>query len=274
MNRGRVNIPIVLGVATVITLVAPLRPAARIEGEVADGFAPVLRLGEGARMAMAGIFAPGRRGGSARDGGAGSAELQRLRAQGARLREVEAENDRLLSLLDFRQQIPFDVVGARAVARDSVQWWQTVLIDCGRNQGVGPRMPVLADGGLLGMTTDEIGGDSARVLLLVDPNSRAGGMVSRSRAYGLIEGRDQRGLRRPTCRMMYVSRHRDIEVGDTVVTSGLGGVYPSGIPVGEVSKVELANDELHQMLYVELFADAERSGEVLVVRSGDRPWLP
>ena len=74
--------------------------------------------------------------------------------------------------------------------------------------------------------------------------------------------------------MLYLSRHRDLEVGDTVVTSGLGGVYPSGIPVGAVSKVELSKDELHQMVEVELFADAERAGEVLVVRSGDRPWLP
>ena len=183
MNRRRVNILVVLGVAIVIALVAPQRPAERFQGRIADGLAPALRLGESARTAMAGLFAP-RGPGAARaqgDAGQGAAEVERLRAQAARLREVEAENDRLRSLLDFRQQIPFDVVGARVVARDSVQWWHTILIDCGRNRGVGPRMPVLADGGLLGMTTEQIGSDTARVLLLVDPNSRAGGW-SRDRA--------------------------------------------------------------------------------------------
>ncbi len=271
MNRPRFKL-VFLAVAVVLaTLAAPSRWASRLEGLLADLLSPLTRMGESARAGMAGL--------TTRDGGSGPdedvrSEMRRLRALAARLEEVQAENDRLRRLLDFRRQIPFDVVGARVIGRDSAQWWQTILIDAGRGQGVAPQMAVLADGGLLGRTTDEIGQRTARVLLLVDPNSRAGAMLARSRAYGLLEGMDQRGLPRPTCRMLYVSRHSDVRIGDAVVTSGLGGVYPSGIPIGSVVEAGMSKDDLYQVLTVELFADARRAEEVMVVLAGDRPWAP
>lgn len=172
--------------------------------------------------------------------------------------ELRLANNRLRNLLRFKKQMPQDLVAAEVIGKDPSPWSKTVIIDKGLADGVRKGFPVIVPEGIVGLVT-ESAAHYARVLLIIDRNSAVDAVVQRTRARGIVQGQ---GADR--CGFEYALRKDDIQVGDTVVSSGLDGVYPKGLLVGTVSSVIRRNSGMFQDVTITPRVDFEKIEEVLV----------
>jgi len=186
-------------------------------------------------------------------------ELQELKLQMNKYREADLANKRLRALLNFKTSIPTPLLPAEVVAFDPSGWFQTILIDKGENDGVIRDMAVVSADGLVGRVIG-VSGRHAKVLLILDGNSAVDALIQRSRARGILVG-----LGRNRCLLNYVQRNEDVQVGDPVISSGMGGVFPKGILLGKVQEVVRGNSGLFQTVEVEPAVDFSGLEEVMVV---------
>ena len=173
--------------------------------------------------------------------------------------ELEKENERLRKLLDFKKEIPGKAIPARVIARDLAPWRRTILIDKGTNHGIRKRMAVVSAQGLVGRVI-EAAPSSARVILLLDAESRVSILFQESRDLGVCEGNGSSWLH-----VTRIEREASIKVGDLVISSGLGGIYPKGIPVGRVELVGNEKEGLELFASVRPFVDFSKLEEVLCI---------
>jgi rod shape-determining protein MreC len=160
-------------------------------------------------------------------------ENRELRATNQGLRDVEHEVNRLRHALNYRERSVFKLIAAEIIARDSSTWWRTITINRGKRDGIQTDMPVVTDLGLVGKTTTVSEGISV-VLLLSDENCRVAASVEGSREQGIVSGeRTTTGLT-PLLNLNFLSKQADLKPGQKVYTSGVGGVFPSGLLVGAV----------------------------------------
>ncbi len=178
-----------------------------------------------------------------------------------RYTEVERANTRLRDLLDFQRQRPNQYLPAEIIGKDPSPWFKSVVIDKGSAEGVRKGLPVVISKGIVGMVT-ETWFHYAKVLLIIDQNSAVDAIIQQSRARGIVKGKSA-----DRCRLDYVLRKHRIEVGDTVISSGLDGVFPKGLRIGEVSNVIPADSGVFQEVIITPFVDFNRMEEVLVVIS-------
>ena len=164
-----------------------------------------------------------------------------LEGELSQLKEIRQENERLRQLLKFQKNSTWRTISAQVIGRDLSHWSYHLLINKGSRDGVYVDMPVAAGDGLIGKVTDVTPG-AAHVILLIDPDSRVSGIVQETRDVGLVEGSGG-----PLLRMTYLDLHAQLQVGQTVVTSGMGGLYPKGIPVGMI--VQIGEETNHLGLY-------------------------
>jgi rod shape-determining protein MreC len=194
-----------------------------------------------------------------------SAEGGRLKARVRKLEAFEAENRRLRGLLELRQHLNVDVVSAHVVAKDTVEFFRVaqVLLDRpSRDIVSGARLPVIALDGVVGVT-GKVAGDNVEVQLVVDAGSGVDVIVQRTGARGFIQGTgDQRRYR---CKVEYVKRTDEVEVGDLLVTSGVGRRFPKGMPVAKVTTVERKDFGIYQTVRAEPTVDFSRLDDVLIV---------
>jgi rod shape-determining protein MreC len=158
-------------------------------------------------------------------------EVTRLAGEIAQTRELAQENERLRRLLGMHEDLAPKSIGASVVTARLGGQSRVILVDRGYADGVRPDMAVVAWGGAVGRVVS-VERDFARVRLLSDPNSGASGVITRSRAEGMIVGRGSEPME-----MVYVPKYADVVVGDRVVTSGLDGVFPRGFGLGRVTVV-------------------------------------
>jgi rod shape-determining protein MreC len=189
-----------------------------------------------------------------------TAEVARLREENARLRPDAQENARLRTLLGFKQQLPYRSLAARIVGRDPSQWFSTVLLDRGASEGVARDDPVITSDGVVGHVV-ETAGSWARVLLLSDPRSAVSAVLDRSREVGVVVGQGQTQLR-----ITYLARESDVKAGDLVVTSGLGPIYPRGLPIGII--ISVTRGTMFQDAVVRPASDLGHLEDVLIVLRG------
>ena len=179
----------------------------------------------------------------------GLADLRRAQAEneGLRQRLAEAENElrearqardeneRLKRLLDFTNDIRYDPIPARVVARDPSVWFNSLIINRGSTSGVDLDMPVVTPEGIVGRVVG-VGPVSAQVMLITDERAAAGavvGQLGQSNALGSVRGFGKNGL----LEMRYVSGLETVNQGDYVVTTGQDRIYPPGLSVGTVVEV-------------------------------------
>jgi len=201
-------------------------------------------------------------------------EAERLRHEVADLKrellaveEVAQENQRLKALLEFKEATALRQIPARVIARSATAWFQTLVLDKGTGDGVAADSPVVTPAGVVGRVF-EVSAAASRVLLLTDANSAVDAIVQRTRAQVLVEGRLG-----PTCRVLHLARGDEAAPGDRVVTSGLGGVFPKGLFLGEITQVEIHPGQVFHTAELAPSADFARLEEVFVVLPAD-PVLP
>ncbi|MBI4398058.1 MAG: rod shape-determining protein MreC [Candidatus Omnitrophica bacterium] len=185
------------------------------------------------------------------------ARLNELEIEVARLKEENKKIQRLGKFLPYLEQKSRSSLYAQIIFRSISFWEQTAVIDKGARHGVGKGMPVITPEGLVGKV-GSAGNSSANVIFLTDASSRTSVLVQESRDIGLLCGEGKKLLR-----MSYIDLSATLKIGDTIVTSGMGGVYPKGIPVGKVEMVGKDPDGLHLYAQVKPFVAFSKLEEVL-----------
>src|SRR6266699_4327682 len=160
-------------------------------------------------------------------------ENRELRATNQGLRDVEHEVNRLRHALNYRERSVFKLIAAEIVARDSSTWWRTVTINRGRRDAIETDMPVVTDVGLVGKTTT-VSDTISVVLLISDESCRIASSVEGSREQGIVSGERVTGGLTPFLDLNFLSKQADLKPGQKVYTSGVGGVFPSGLLIGAV----------------------------------------
>ena len=156
-----------------------------------------------------------------------------LSATNQTLRGMEAENSRLRNALGYRERSVFELKPARIIARDASTWYQTIKIDRGSDDKIKPDMPVLTEEGLVGKTT-VVSDHAATVILIADENCRVAASIEGSREQGIARGERLSDRSTPLVGLGFLSKQANLQSGQKVYTSGVGGVFPSGILIGAV----------------------------------------
>jgi rod shape-determining protein MreC len=196
-----------------------------------------------------------------------------LAAQTVRQKEVEVENFQLRELLNFVSANPSlhgyvggdiighsDLIEGDVVGQDPNPYISFVIINRGARDGLEVGMPVVSGGGRLVGRVAEVHPRWAKVQLLNDPGSRVNGVVQVSRATGLVAGRPD-----GTLFLEQIPQSEQINIGDTVVTSGRGGLTPKGLIIGQVVDVEKLDIDLYQRALVRPAVDFGRLEVVLIL---------
>jgi len=173
--------------------------------------------------------------------------------------EIEISNDRLRELFDFRQNVADAVLAAEVVGIDPSPWYRAIIVDKGKADGVKRGLPVIIPEGVVGQIIDS-SEHYSKVLLIIDQNSAVDALVQRNRARGIIKG-----ISSDQCIFKYVLRRHDIEAGDSVIASGLDGVFPKGLRIGYVTEKAEGNSGLFQEVNITPFVDFEKLEEVLIL---------
>jgi rod shape-determining protein MreC len=173
-------------------------------------------------------------------------------------REQTSENMRLRGLVGFAEHTLYTLVPARIVARDPSPQYRSVIVSGGQAQGVEMYMPVVGERGAAGKVVQVLE-NMSMVQLLRDPSSRTSAMVSRSRAVGVLQTENGREF------FVRLRSHEDAREEDTIVTSGLGGIYPKGLTVGFVRKIDDSNP-LFKRAYIDFSVNFDKLEEVFVMR--------
>lgn len=178
-------------------------------------------------------------------------------------KELSRENKRLKKLLDFGDGITYRKVLAQVVAWDANSDFNVIRINKGLKDGVQLQAAVVTSEGLVGYIyrlTDHF----SDILTVLDSNNRVDGLVQRVRSHGIIEGyNNEKSI------MKYISRSEPIILGDTVITSGLGNIYPKGVRVGTVSRIERESYGITQNVEITPAVDFGRLEEVVILLSSE-----
>jgi len=193
------------------------------------------------------------------------AESERLKLQALQVEDTRAENVRLRRLLALRERLPLSTLSGEVIGREAGGWARTLTVNRGRGSGVGRQAPVIVPEGLVGRVV-QVRLDASVIQLLSDPVSTVGAAVQRTRTPGLVEG-DADGV----MRFKFMARDgAHVAPGDFVVTSGLGNLFPKGLPIGRVARIEDKGSALFHFAVLTPAVDASRVEEVLLV-TGQTP---
>lgn len=177
---------------------------------------------------------------------------------------LKAENERLKSLLDFKNSKQFPTVTAQVISRDPTAWFNTIVINSGSSSGIEVGMPVVTSDGIVG----RIVGTSpwtSQVMLITDEKSAAGAIVGKlgeSNAQGVIGGL---GSDKGVIEMRYVSGLETVNVGEIVMTTGQDKIYPAGFKIGDVIDVIQGSSTMFHTIHVKPSAKLNSLSEVAVL---------
>jgi rod shape-determining protein MreC len=188
-------------------------------------------------------------------------ELSRLRREKAELAAREAENIRVRKLLDIKTRLEHPSVVAQIIGEDASGWFRTFFIDKGTDDGVFAGMPVTATEGLVGRISRSAA-NMAQVVLITDSALAVDCRVARTRDRGVLRGALEGG-----CALRYLSPRAQAQEGDEVITSGLDGVFPSGLPIGKIHAIRMGEQGLFLEALVTPSVDFAALDQVLVILS-------
>jgi rod shape-determining protein MreC len=192
------------------------------------------------------------------------ARVQNLALQVAGLQQEREENSRLRKLLGMQAMVPLQSIGARVVGRTPDYMENTLYLDRGWTSGIAVDDAVLCDNGIIGRVV-LVSRNHSQVQLITNADASTGVMVERSRAPGVLKGAGG-----PLLYLDYISNTEQVNAGDVVVSSGLDGIYPKGLPVGKVTDSQKGKSGFRS-IRVEAFADLIRLEDVIIVTGKEKP---
>jgi rod shape-determining protein MreC len=186
--------------------------------------------------------------------------------------ELQKENYRLREMLDFKSQTDYDLLPAEVIARGTDRWFETITVNKGYAKGVKINMAVVTSEGLVG-NVFRTAKDSSQILLLTDSRRAVSALVQRSRetgSVGIVEGYPEK---EGYLRMINLPPEANIQPGDTIISSGLGGIFPKGLVIGHVLEIGKDQYGLLQQALIRPAVNFNRLEEVFVI-IGMLPGLP
>lgn len=186
-------------------------------------------------------------------------ENEELRAKLGAMTELKLENERLNKLLDFRHHSQMELLAAKVIARDLSLDHVSIRINRGTNQGVKKLQGVITVEGVVGYVW-KADAESSQIIVLNDRTSAIDGIVQRTRARGLVSGKNL-----SSCRLRYLERADDVAPGDMIVTSGIQGYFPKGFPIGHLTAVRKTDFGISQEADLTPVVNAANLEEVFVV---------
>lgn len=260
-----VVISIAIGIFNAATDVTFIEDAAQIV------FTPVQKLFTNISEGVSGVF------GYFSDKEKLHEEIDRLKSENAELKvqineneESKKENEQLRKLLSLQSgNTEFEFKAAEVIARSPSNWYNTLTIDKGSSDGIKLNQPVISAGKSLVGRISEVGTTWSKVTLLTDPEHAVGSQVLRSGEYGICEGEGNLSSN-GGCRLSFVSKNANIIVGDTVITSGLGGIYPNGLVIGKIQKIRPDIQGISQYAVISPEADFKNLQAVFVIQNTEQ----
>ncbi|MDR3315366.1 MAG: rod shape-determining protein MreC [Coriobacteriales bacterium] len=196
------------------------------------------------------------------------AENEELRASAIRLEEYRQESERLQKLLELKDVYNLEAVGARVIGWSTDSWNRVITINKGSSANLTAGMPVMNANGLIGQT-ESVSLNSSTVRLITDERSGVAVFLQESRTEGVLTG-SYDGL----LYLQFIPLDIKVDIGNSIITSGAGGVYPKGIPVGEVVAVELYPNDVYQTIVVKPVTRVANYEEVLVLTGHESEIAP
>lgn len=202
-------------------------------------------------------------------------ELAELQAENAELRqqmvdydEMKQTNEWYSDILGLHEKNPeYTFASGRVISRDPNDYYGNFTISAGKNANISVNDPVVAtDGSLVGVV-EEVGLTYAKVRTVLDPATKVSCQISRTADTAYTAGSTVDLARRNTLRLTALERSSAAAVSDYVITSGIGGVYPSGLLIGKLTRIQNATDGMTLNGDVELFTDIFALKQVMVITS-------
>lgn len=186
---------------------------------------------------------------------------EELTARVAELSEAQETAERLEKLVGLKSTYSLESTAARIIGSTGDAWTDSVIIDKGSASGFEVGMPVCSSGGVIGQII-EVSANTSTVRLITDDQSGVSAMIQGSRAQGVLQGQAD-----GTLRLEYVVSDAEVATGDIVITSGIGGTFPKGLPLGTVASIDRAPNAVYYTIVVRAASSAESNEEVLVITS-------
>jgi rod shape-determining protein MreC len=235
---------------------------------------------------------------NAREGWQNYFALQQIRQENERLRKEVAElrismqqertaaqeTRSLQRLLELKSSVGFHTTAANVIGSGADPTFRTITIDKGTQDGLRANMAVIAPAGVVGRILLPTA-RASKVQLLIDRDAAAGVMVERSRVNGVATGvgsSEELGFQAGLVELRYVPGSADVQKGDSLVTSGIDGIYPKGLPIGQIQSTDRVAGQWHvkakpavdfsslEAVLVVLDAGLDESKEVRPAADGDR----
>jgi len=175
-------------------------------------------------------------------------------------REIQIANQRLERLLNFKEKTPYRLIPTRVVAYSLESFFKEIYINKGKKDGIKEGMSVVNADGLVGKVV-EVYSNQSKVMLIIDNRSKVGVRVQRTRDVGILQGTGNPN----ECRLLYILTKSKLEKGDSVITSGLGGLFPPGIPAGYISHIEKNPSYLFQKIKVKPAVDFGKLEDLFLI---------
>ena len=190
-------------------------------------------------------------------------ELAQVKTESQISGDIEAENQELRELLGLQESFTagWGTVAAEVISREADNWYEKLTINKGSKDGISENMAVVDQNGLLGKIVN-VTENTSEVLLIIDSAGSLGGMMQKSSIQGVLQGI---GGGKGLINMTKLPYNADIQLNDVVITSGVGGVFPAGLLVGTVVKVNSSSDGLSKEAIIQPYADFNDIQFVLVV---------
>ena len=191
-------------------------------------------------------------------------EIRDLRSQVIDIDKYKNENEFYKGFLELKENhSDFKFEAATVIAADSVNAGKTFTVDKGSVHNISLHDPVITSDGLIGYIS-EVQSTYAIVTTVLDPSISIGAIDSRTRETGIVCG-DSELFKNKLCRISYLNRSTTLTVGDYIITSGTGGVFPSGIIVGSVSSVNKEADGMSVYAIVKPIVDFDDLSDVMII---------
>jgi rod shape-determining protein MreC len=186
-------------------------------------------------------------------------KIERLEDDLFQMEEIRRENFRLKQMLNYSEDIGQEKILAQVIGWDSANQFKVLRLNRGANDGIKLMSPVITHMGLVGYIY-RVGPNYADVLTILDPNNRVDAISERTRTHGIVEG-----VFNYRCALKYVSRTEPIEVGDRLMTAGVGGIYPKGIKVGMITDIDRETSGMTLGVEITPSVDFRKLEEVIVI---------
>jgi len=256
--------PGIVALAAAMILSLPVRAGSALKLAVSSLFLPLFGLANAAQQLpaeLAGSVLP--RGELLREMDGLRRENQELKVRELQAGALARENEQLRTLLGWQHQQPWRLKLANVVTREPANWWRSLEIDLGKRDGISPNLTVLTAQGLVGRVSS-VGFTRSQVILIGDPNCRVSAMVENAaQDTGILSASGP--LDNSLADMTYLSSGANLKSGQQVVTSGMGGIFPRGIPVGQIMDAWQVESGLYAEARVKLNVDLGALEEVWVL---------